>query len=159
MSIWIACQKRAREADIVPGRNYHSRRRRRSAYAAAEGALQSRRVRGHEPRVPMHEVVRTGIVRAWPSVAWRKVLQHLDPRPPRRAERGDPQPRADDVVQSLLLRSPVFALSGDHEAKRVAVAPQAASRVTNNDRRVIDTEKERVRASPFRRPFAWRKPQ
>ena len=61
-----------------------------------------------------------------------------------RSQRRDPQPRAEHVVQMLLLDVVVLALAGDLHAERVAIEAQRGVRVVDHDRRVIDAEKQRV---------------
>ena len=53
------------------------------------------------------------------------------PGPFARAERGDPQPRAEHVVQVFLLDVVVLALAGDLHAERVAVEAAATRSVSS----------------------------
>src|SRR5688572_32732369 len=93
-------------------------------------ALDAYGTRGHEPRafgleprrggagvghqqacLPVDQIVGAGVTREWAAVAWRQVLEKLDPRPVTGAERGDPDPRARHVVELFLLRPVILALA------------------------------------------------
>ena len=65
-----------------------------------------------------------------PAVARREVLEELDARARRRAQRRDAQARAEDVVQVLLLGAVVLALAGDAQAERVAVEARGSRSVS-----------------------------
>ena len=56
--------------------------------------------------------------------------------------------RAEYAVQVLLLGTVVVARASDAHSQQPAVETQARIRVADDDRRVVDTEKERVLALP-----------
>src|SRR5712692_9856860 len=78
----------------------------------------------------------------WAAVAWSEVFQQLDPRTGRSTKARDSQPCTEDVVQVLLLSSVIFALAGDAHPQRVAIEVQARIRVADDNRSVIDAEKQ-----------------
>ena len=67
------------------------------------------------------------------------------PGPCAAPQRRDPQPRAEHVVQVLLLDVVVLALAGDLQPERVAIEAQASVGVVDDDRGVVDAEKQRGR--------------
>ena len=61
--------------------------------------------------LPVPEVARAGVGGKRPAVARGQVLEELDARAVGRAQRGYEKARAENVVQPLLLETPVFSLS------------------------------------------------
>ena len=71
---------------------------------------------------------------------------------------GDPQPRAEHVVEMLLLVSVVLALSGDLEAQGVPIELQAGLCIADDDGGMVDPQEQSVhRAMPFRTALPLRK--
>ena len=105
----------------------------------------------------MDQVIGTLVGGYGPPVAWRQVLEQLHAGPGRPAQRGDPQPRAEDVVEVLLLRAPVLAGSGHMKAQHVPIDRQADIGVPHHDGGVVDAEEEPVRRLPARVALAARK--
>ena len=67
-------------------------------------------VHAREVDLPVPEVARAGIGGERTAIVRRQVLEELDPRPVRRAQGGDPETRAEDIVQPLLF-GPKFSLA------------------------------------------------
>src|SRR6266481_495906 len=78
----------------------------------------------------------------WAAVARREILEKFDAGPGRSAKARDPQASAKYIVQMLLLGTVVLAFSCDAHAQRIAIELQAHVCVGNNDRGVIDAEKQ-----------------
>ena len=105
-------------------------------------------------RLPVRDVVGTEIAWRWPghrAVRDTREARCPDPRGP---QRRYTQARAEHVVQVLLLGVVVLAFAGNGHAERVAVERQRRVRVVDDDRRVVDAEKQRDPSSlPLLQPF------
>jgi len=66
---------------------------------------------GAQVDLPVPEVARTRVARKPPPVARGQVLEELDARALGRTQGRDAEARAENVVQPLLLETPVFSLS------------------------------------------------
>src|SRR5215831_11172309 len=73
--------------------------------------------RAQEPGLPVDQVVGLLLRRIGAAVARRQVFEKLDARPRRGAQRGDAQPRPEDVIEALLLGPVVLALPGHFHAE------------------------------------------
>src|SRR5262249_30200168 len=113
-----------------------------------------------ERRLPVGEVIGTGIMRRRSSVARRQILEELDSRSGGGSERGDVQPRTEHIVQPFLLRAVVLAAAHDTKTERITIAGETPIGVRYHDRRVIDAEKEPARRTvPAPIALVRRKPE
>jgi len=71
--------------------------------------------------MPADEVVGPDVRRKRSPVARRQIFKELDRGPLGRAQRGDPEPGARDIVQPLLFRPVILAAADDMQAEGVAV--------------------------------------
>src|SRR5437870_2953977 len=148
MPVRIADRDPAGEAELVAG---HRNR------AALTQLLERRAVAGHEPRLPMDEIVRALAGRERSTASGSEVLEEL--YAVGGAQARDPQVGATDGVQALLLGPGVLAAAGDPEAEAVTVEGETLPRIPDRDRGVIDAEEEPVgRLLPARIPLARREP-
>src|SRR6059058_3367176 len=99
---------------------------------------------GGDGRLPVRDIVRARAFGIRPAVARREIFEQLDPGTLRSPQRGDAQVRAGYGVQVLLLGTVVVARASNAHSQQPAVETQARIRVADDDRRVVDTEKERV---------------
>ena len=89
-------------------------------------------------------VVGSQIERRGPPVARRQILEQFDARPLARTKRRNAQPRAEHVVQALLLDVVVLAFAGHVHPQGVAIEAQCPVGVVNDDGRVIDAQEEAI---------------
>src|ERR1700739_614178 len=108
----------------------------------AQPMLQPRGILSAQVDLPVPEIVRHGIGRCCTSGSGGEVLEQLDSRTLRGAQRSDAQMGAKNAVESLLLDAEVLARPGDPQAKHVAVEAQARVGVAYDDRRMVDAEKQ-----------------
>src|SRR5262245_28788747 len=92
----------------------------------------------------MCDVVSTEIRRCGAPIARRQVFEQFYPWPGGRSERGDAEPRSEDVVQVLLFNIEVLALAGHLQAQYVAIKGQCLIGVVDDDRRVIDAQEHAI---------------
>src|SRR5436190_22971560 len=72
-------------------------------------------------RLAMSEIVCLSVLRNRPACARNQILQEFYPGSVRCAQACDPQARAEDIVQMLLLLAIVFARSNDPHSKLIFV--------------------------------------
>src|SRR6516165_3692867 len=124
---------------------------------SAQGSQEPRRFMYRHTCLPFNEIVGMGGGRARPPIARRKILEKLDAWACRRSQCRDSQMRSEDVIQMLLLRTPVLAFSSNREAEDVAPEVQTCVGVGDHDGRVVDAEKESALGLPPWLPLARRK--
>src|SRR5215471_5356171 len=90
----------------------------------------------------MYEVVRMFIQGEGPPIAGAQILQKLNSGAGGRSQGSDTKVRTEDVVQVFLLRTVIFALSGNPQTKKIAIKLEARFRVGNCDCGVINSEKK-----------------
>src|SRR5829696_5760629 len=100
--------------------------------------------------MPKHEVARLGVIRQRTPSRRRDVFEKLDSRPTRGAQRGDAEPRAENLIEMFLLCAVVLGVACDNHAERAAIKLKALVRVTDDDGRVVDAEKQRSAGVPWR---------
>src|SRR5262249_9443421 len=111
-------------------------------------------------RLPVDQIVGSRILRGRSPVPRRQVLEELDGRAGGSPQRRDAEPHAEDVVQTLLLRTVVLALAGHLEPERVPVAPETLRGVSDDNSRVVDAEEQAVaRLAPLRVALARWEPE
>ena len=92
----------------------------------------------------------------------RNVFEELNTRSFFRAQPGDVQTRAENLIEMLLLDAVIFALTRHAHSERVAIKRQALLRIAHDDGRVINAKKNRSAGLrpgvlPLRIAFARRK--
>src|SRR6266849_6134763 len=92
----------------------------------------------------MYEVVRVFIDRNRAAVARAQVFEQFDSRAGRCPQCSDPQPRAENIVEMLLLGSIVFARSRDSQAEQIVIEPKTGVGVGDHDGGVVDSQKQPV---------------
>src|SRR5439155_124630 len=76
-------------------------------------------------RVPEKQIIRFCVSSQGVSAGWRDVFEELNARPALRAQAGDVQPRAEDLVQILLLDAVVLTFTGNAQTEQVAIEREA----------------------------------
>ena len=123
MPVGIANQRAGGEAERRLRHVDRARRHERHAVRARQRQQRIERGRGQRG-LPVADVVGALIGGGRTSVTRCQVLQQLDAGPVLRAQRRDPEPRAENVVEVFLLDVVVLALSRNGETERVAIEAQ-----------------------------------
>jgi hypothetical protein len=112
---------------------------------------------GAQIDLPVPQVARARVWRERATITRAQVLEELDAWPIGRAQRGDAQVRAEDIVQPLLLWAPVLARPGHTKSKSVAIEGEARFGMVDYDRGVINAEEQLVGSPvPLRVAFSFR---
>jgi hypothetical protein len=104
--------------------------------------------------LPNDEVVCAFIDWKRPAIAGRKVLEEFHARSRPTAQRSDPQMSAKNVGQMFLFCAVVLTFADNPKAQKVTIELETPFRFTNDNRRVVNPEKEPVRrVTPLRLTF------
>src|SRR5215472_3093584 len=92
----------------------------------------------------MHEIVCMFIEGEGPSIAGTQILQKLNSGAGGRSQGSDAKVRTEHVVQVFLLRTVIFALSGNPQTKKIAIKLEARVGVGNGDRGMVNPQEDAV---------------
>ena len=101
-------------------------------------------IRRHNFRLAMDDIVGAFVRRVWLAATRDQVLQQLNTGTRLRTKGRDSQMGSKYIIQVLLLNAVILALSGHLQSQQVAIELEARIGVFNNDRCVVDAEKEFV---------------
>ena len=126
---------------------------------AFEGRHQTVESDAHKTRLPMPEIVGLSIVRKRFTVARRQILQELDADTRLRGlQTRDAQSRPTDIVQVFLFDAVIFTFPGNLHLQQITIKFKASLRVLNDNRGVVNAEKQFAFVSrqfvPFSCPLA-----